>query len=155
MVNPSDSEQVEQILETPGLADALESERFKQFLDHMPVAIAVSELRPSEVITYANFEFERLVGRPAGELQGENWQRLPGIAAAMGDDERLSHAVETGEEYIGRFRIALSGGEIEVDAWSNTIQDDDGTDIFRLVALAEVGGARQNDDAEIVQKLRD
>jgi hypothetical protein len=47
-------EHIEQLLDTPGLADALESDRFKQFLDHVPVAIAVSELDPSETITYAN-----------------------------------------------------------------------------------------------------
>ena len=42
------------ILATPNLADALESDRFKQFLDHIPLAIAVSELHPSEKITYCN-----------------------------------------------------------------------------------------------------
>jgi len=155
MVDQTDSERVEHILETPGLADALESERFKQFLDHVPIAIAVSELQPSEAITYANLEFERLVGHSAGELQGKNWQMLPGIAAAIGDDERLSHAVETGEEYIGRFKIALSGGEVEVDAWSNTIQDDDGNDIFRLVALATAGTEPPADSDEAAETLRD
>ena len=155
MVDQTDSERVERILETPGLADALESERFKQFLDHVPVAIAVSELQPSEAITYANLEFERLVGHAAGELQGKNWQMLPGIAAAIGDDERLSHAVETGEEYIGRFRIALGAGDVEVDAWSNTIQDDDGNDIFRLVALASVGEAAAADNSDDARELRD
>ena len=40
MEEDKDSEDVEQLLATPGLADALESDRFKQFLDHVPVAIA-------------------------------------------------------------------------------------------------------------------
>ena len=155
MGDQTDSEQVEKILETPGLADALESERFKQFLDHVPIAIAVSELQPSEAITYANLEFERLVGHSAGELQGKNWKVLPGIAAAIGDDEPLSHAVETGEEYLGRFKIALGAGEAEVDAWSNTIQDDDGNDIFRLVALASVGNEAADDGSDGARQLRD
>jgi len=41
----SDSEKagaVEQLLETPDLASALESEQFKKFLDQVPIAIAVS-----------------------------------------------------------------------------------------------------------------
>ncbi len=42
------SEKIEELLATPELADALESDRFRQFLDHVPVAIAVSELRPSQ-----------------------------------------------------------------------------------------------------------
>ena len=45
---------------TPGLADALESDRFKQFLDQVPIAVAVAELRPAEKVVYANLEFERL-----------------------------------------------------------------------------------------------
>ena len=52
------SDQVGEIMATPGLAEALDNDRFKQFLDHIPVAIAVSELHPSETITYANLEFE-------------------------------------------------------------------------------------------------
>jgi len=51
-------------LETPHLAGVLGSEQFKSFLDHVPVAIAVSELSPSERIVYVNQEFERLSGRP-------------------------------------------------------------------------------------------
>jgi two-component sensor histidine kinase len=155
MGDESDAERVADLVQSPGLADALESDRFKQFLDHMPVAIAVSELRPSEAITYANLEFERLTGRHADELQGKDWQLLPGIAAAIGDDERLSHAVETGEEYIGRFKITLADGDLEVDAWSNTIESDDGVAIFRLVALAEVGTERKSGDAEVARRLRD
>jgi two-component sensor histidine kinase len=134
----TDSERVEQILDTPGLADALESDRFKQFLDHLPVAIAVSQLEPSEVITYANLEFERLCGRTMADIQGRSWKALPGVASAHDDDQRLSHAVETGEQYIGRFTLDREEGKIEVDAWSNLIQDDDGTSLFRLVALGEV-----------------
>ena len=45
-----DSEGVERLLATPGLANALESDRFKQFLDHVPVAIAVSDVGASEAI---------------------------------------------------------------------------------------------------------
>lgn len=153
MENQSDAERVEHLLETPRLADALESDRFKQFLDHVPVAIAVSELQPSETITYANLEFERLTGCPVGEIEGRNWKALPGVATGELDDEKLSHAVEWGEEYIGRFTIALSDGPIDVDAWSNTIQDDSGTDIFRLVALAQIDG-RTEDAEDLKYKLR-
>jgi two-component sensor histidine kinase len=153
MKNLSGAEQIENLLETPRLADALESERFKQFLDHVPVAIAVSELQPSEVITYANLEFERLTGLPVDKIEGRNWKALPGIAAGEFDDEKLSHAVECGEEYIGRFAIASEAGGVEVDAWSNTIQDDHGADIFRLVALAQVGGQMEGAE-DIARQLR-
>ena len=55
MVADADDEtsQLEQLLDTPDLAAALESDRFKQFLDHLPIGIAVSELGQGERITYA------------------------------------------------------------------------------------------------------
>src|SRR6476661_4227588 len=103
MEEDKDSEDVAQLLSTPGLADALESDRFKQFLDHVPVAIAVSELHPSETVTYANLEFERLTGQPVAEIQGRSWRALPGIAASAGDDRLLRDAVKDDAEYIGEF----------------------------------------------------
>lgn len=139
MADQTDSEQVEQLLATPGLADALESDRFKQFLDHVPVAIAVAELQPSETITYCNFEFERLTGQSAAAIQGHDWKVLPGIATTHGDETPLSEAVLADDEYIGTFTIDAEGNSVDVDAWSNTIESDEGVHLFRLVALATIG----------------
>lgn len=148
--------QVGEILSTPGLAEALESDRFKQFLDHVPVAIAVSELHPSETITYANLEFEVLTGLSSAKIIGSDWKLLPGIATDEGDSIELAEAVHTGDDYIGSFRITGESepecSSIEVDAWSNTIEDDNGTPMFRLVALA----ARRNiGDADQQEQLRE
>lgn len=148
-------EQIEQLLNTPDLADALESDRFKQFLDHVPVAIAVSELDPSETITYANVEFERITGQAAAEMQGRSWKALPGMATAKEDNRLLGDAVEAEEEYIGTFTINRNGDELIIDAWSNTIEDDDGNPIFRLVALAGGGQHDRTGDEDAVQSLRD
>ncbi|MBA3667569.1 MAG: sensor histidine kinase [Sphingomonas sp.] len=152
----NDAEEVGDLLATPGLADALESDRFKQFLDHVPIAIAVSELHPSEAITYCNFEFERLTGRPATEIQGHAWTALPGVAAPRDDDTPLGEAVQTDDEYIGTFTIDKDGNRIDVDAWSNTIESDEGIPMFRLVALASTGlagrGAGEQDDQTVREK---
>ena len=134
-----DADRVDALLDTPNLADALESERFKQFLDHVPVAIAVSELLPSEKITYANLEFERVTGHPIAEIEGRSWRALPGVAAPIDDDTLLRDAVKDDADYLGEFTIRREDGSINVDAWSNTIENDDGTPLFRLVALARVG----------------
>jgi PAS domain S-box-containing protein len=130
---------VEQLLDTPDLAHALESERFKQFLDHMPVAIAVSELCAPECVIYANLEFERLSGMDSAEIVGRGWESLPGRGHAEGDSRSLGQAVAGEQEYVGLFQIECPGGARTVDAWSNLIQDDDGNPQFRLVALAEAG----------------
>ena len=150
-----DADQIEQLMATPNLADALESDRFKQFLDHVPVAIAVSELHPSEVITYANLEFERLVGHSAAEMEGRNWKTLAGLMLARGPDGPLAEAVSADQEYIGTFALTRDDRTIDVDAWSNTIVDDDGIELFRLVALAKVGQHLDDKAQEAIQALRD
>ncbi len=152
MADDNEPEEIGQLLGTPGLADALESDRFKQFLDHVPVAIAVSELQPSECIAYANLEFERLTGQSVAAVEGRSWRALPGVAAAADDDRRLSEAVQADEEYLGCFVIDGPDGPVEIDAWSNTIEDDAGNAMFRLVALAAVGQPRAEADS---QALRD
>ncbi|WP_235889323.1 sensor histidine kinase [Glacieibacterium frigidum] len=145
---------IEELLATPALVDALENDRFRQFLDHVPVAIAVSELHPSENITYCNLEFERLTGLPAAEIAGTNWSALPGVAAPRHDDTLLSDAVQAGEEYLGTFTIERDGESFNVDAWSNTIENDEGTPIYRLVALAGSGAETRSADERHAQQLR-
>jgi len=142
------AEKVEELLATPALADALESDRFRQFLDHVPVAIAVSELHPSETITYCNIEFERLTGLAAASISGKIWSTLPGVATPSHDDTLLGDAVQTDEQYLGTFSIDRDGECLVVDAWSNTIENDEGVPIFRLVALAGCSDARRSETEE-------
>ena len=151
----NNTEDVEQLLATPGLSDALESDRFKQFLDHVPVAIAVSELSPSEAITYCNLEFERLTGQSAAHIQGNDWKILPGVAAPIGDDTSLGEAIQRDEDYIGTFTIDHDGKRLHVDAWSNTIESDEGVPMFRLVALASTGPRSADAGEQQDQLLRD
>jgi PAS domain S-box-containing protein len=141
--------EVEQILETRGLADALESDRFKRFLDHVPIAIAVSETGRDERVVYVNLEFERLCGLSAAEVVNQAWDVL---AHVNGGDagHTLSKAIALEEEYLGSFRF--EGQSKIVDAWSNVIEDDDGAPTFRLVALAAVTGERAQATQQVQEK---
>ena len=144
-----------ELLDTPHLADALESERFKQFLDHIPVAVAVAELHPSERITYANLEFERLTGQSAADVKGQPWNSLGEITAAEDDGQNLSEAISGGEDYVGVFETVQQGETVIIDAWSNVILDDDGTPMFRLVALAAVGSRDRPELNEVQARVRE
>src|SRR3990170_1832580 len=148
--DPPAPERSEALLGTPHLAGALGSEQFKSFLDHVPVAIAVAELRPSERIVYVNAEFERLSGQAESELTGKLWGSLTGSATAASDDRELSDAIADDQDYIGAFTIEESSPR-SLDAWSNIIRDDSGVPVFRLVALAE---ARERPDDGQVQLER-
>lgn len=147
-----DADQVVALMDTADLANVLGSDRFKQFLDHVPVAIAVSELHPSEVVTYANLEFARLTGLQVADIEGKSWRTLPGIAAAADDNRLLRDAIKNDAEHIGEFRIERDAGAINVDVWSNTIEDDSGTPIYRLVALGSAVGV---DDAQMALRKKD
>ena len=124
------------LLDTPNLAEALESDRFKRFLDHVPVAIAVSEMKGDELIVYANLAFGRLTGLDALAIEGKDWRAVPGSASGG----TLADAVVAGQDHIGIFGFERAGAAVEVDAWSNLIEDDDGRTVFRLVALIERAG---------------
>jgi len=140
---------VEQLMESPDLAVALESDRFKQFLDRIPIAVAVSELHPVEKVVYANLEFERLSGQSNAAVLSKGWQSLPGAAAQL-ETYSLGEAIIKGSEHLGAFNIPQHNGRMRVDAWSNIIEDEAGTPSFRLVALvANPGrGASLVDDLE-------
>jgi two-component sensor histidine kinase len=144
MSGDQDESRVETLLDTADLAEALGSDRFKQFLDHAPVGVAVAELNPVERVVYANPEFERLTGVPREEIGGRDWEFLGGVA---GDDGRpLSRAATEGGDYVGTFTSETGGARLRLDAWSNLIEDDDGSAVFRLVALvARPGGGAEGD----------
>lgn len=145
----------QQLLDTPNLADALESDRFKRFLDHIPFAVMVSELHPTERIIYVNREFERLTGQAAAAVRDRRWDAVTKKAISDENGRRLSEAITKDEDYIGAFTIEHPDTEVHVDAWSNLIEDDNGTPMFRLVALAERGKHSRGEGDDFEQRLRE
>jgi two-component sensor histidine kinase len=148
-------EQVEALLETPHLADALESERFKQFLDHVPFAVAVSELSPPERLTYVNMEFERLTGIAAEILQGRPWDALPVKLVSKEGGKDLAEIVTSSQEYLGTFTIGTQEppGTV-VDAWASTIEDENGVPLFRLLAVAQTS-SRDGRQEELSKQIQE
>ncbi|HLV85008.1 MAG TPA: histidine kinase dimerization/phosphoacceptor domain -containing protein [Devosia sp.] len=146
---------VEEFLDTPNLADALESDRFKQFLDHVPFGIAVAELHPQERLTYANSEFERLLGTTADQLQGKPWTVLPPSAVARDNGEPLSQAVALRDDYIGTFLIQPEEGEITVDAWSTIILNEAGEASFRLLALVQSATPAPEGEGDLKSQIQE
>ncbi|MBY2914284.1 sensor histidine kinase [Rhizobium leguminosarum] len=121
----------------PHLAEALDDDRFRHFLDHVPFAVAVSELGGNEPLIYVNLEFERLTALGATEVQGKPWPDIELNSTAVSGEVPLTAAVTSAEEYIGAFSlVAEPESTVIIDVWSNTIVDDDDTPLFRLVAFA-------------------
>jgi two-component sensor histidine kinase len=142
---------MEHLLDSPNLAMALENDRFKLFLDQVPIAVAVSALSPVEKVVYANLEFERLSGQLNATVLGAGWHGLPGEATAQREPRSLGEAVVAGRDYLGSFEMPHGDDHLRVDAWSNVIDDDRGAPAFRLVALL----AAANRDASVLDELEE
>jgi two-component sensor histidine kinase len=148
-------EQVEGLLATPDLASALESEQFRHFLDQIPIAIIVAKMATPERVVYANPEFERVTGRAAAELAQRPWSVLSGRGESDGQPRELGAAIVEAADFVGTFKIERSGQDpAVVDAYSNVIQDDDGTPCYRLAALVDVGVHGQERE-ELERALRE
>jgi PAS domain S-box-containing protein len=140
----------------PKLASALESEQFKKFLDQVPIAIAVSDLRDGETVVYANPEFEKLSGLTAARLQQENWEGLSGSAVKAPFDRPIDEAIVAHTDFVGTFRLERKGADSAiVDVYSNVIEDDDGKLCFRLVALVDVSAHSDADKLSIEERIRE
>jgi two-component sensor histidine kinase len=142
------SDEIKQLLDSADLAVPSGSDRFKQFLDQIPVAVAVSELHPTEKVVYANLEFERLSGQSNKTVLSKGWQSLPGAAAQL-EAYSLGDAIIQGNEHLGSFNIPQPAGAVVVEAWSNIIEDETGSPTYRLVALL----ANPSRAASIVDEL--
>lgn len=154
----SPSEQLEELAATPDLAEALASDRFKQFLDHVPVAILVSEIggRTGERIVYVNRESETILEIATASLDGAGWTKLDDriecdegqIAVALGDGDRVIRAIIKPLE-----ATEAAGRRIELN--SVIVSDADDRPCFRLVALIDLSERNGNDQTDFKAQLRD
>ena len=133
----SDAENVERLVESPHLAGALESERFKRFLDHVPIAIAVSVLRDPEVIIYVNSEFERVTGLGVADLEHKYWDVLIGEPIDEPVGASLVSVIVGHSSHVACITIQGSSHPINTELHSNVIENDAGVPTYRLVALVD------------------
>ncbi|PNG25127.1 histidine kinase [Methylocella silvestris] len=154
MADDEKPEQIDQLLATPQLAGALDSEHFRRFLDQAPIALVASDMRGQERIVYANPEFEKISGQSPGELEGQQWSALHG--RMVESDVALGEAIVGGSDYLGCFSIGPPGAEPAIiDIYANIIEDDDGAAIFRLASFAPNRAALESEREALASQLRD
>ena len=70
-------QQFSDLFDSPELANAIDTEEFRIFLEHIPIAIVVSKLlRGEDRIVYANRAYVSLTGQPCEEVRGKRWTAL-------------------------------------------------------------------------------
>jgi PAS domain-containing protein len=69
--------QINDLFDSVELSKAINTEEFKHFLDHIPLAIIVSKFfRGDQRICYGNNAFENLTGHTIGDCIGRGWSIL-------------------------------------------------------------------------------
>jgi len=151
----------ERILATPDLAGAVKTESFKLFLDQMPIAIAIAELKDAEVIIYANPEFENVAGQSVESVLGQPWEALAGQTAPLAGATppvaaSIDAAIVESKDFVGTFKVEReSPGAAVIDVYSHVISDNDGTPSYRLAAFVDVGRHPLQRREDYEQRLRE
>lgn len=150
------AQQINDLFDSTELLKAIETEEFRQFLDYIPIAIVVSKfLRGDQRICYANKAFETLFGWDAKDCAGKGWSILAGFKDEDDAKVTLDRAVlEDGEEFLGTFR-AEQPKPLVVEAFSGLIQNEDGTENYRIAALIDITGRARAEREEYARQIRD
>jgi hypothetical protein len=155
-MNPADG-----ILATPDLADAVKTESFKLFLDQIPIALVIAELNDTEVITYANPEFENVSGQSIESVLGRPWDALASKTVPLAGTTTetvasIDAAIVKSKDFVGTFKVEREHlGASVIDVYSNVISDNDGTPSYRLAAFVDVGHHPDRRREEYEQRLRE
>lgn len=151
------SDQVDQILGSPKLAAAIENDRYKHLLDHVPVAVAVSRgAGDAQQIAYVNAAFEELLGLAAATVEGRQWHCLDRFVDEDDADRTLGAAISDGEDFVGVFRPQPPIERLViVQAYAALIENDNGQQSFRIAAMVDVGGRERAQIEEFETQIRD
>lgn len=151
------SEHLDDLLATPEMAEALEQETFKQFLDHLPIAIVISKLFGGEQrIIYANHAFETLTGIAADRTLGKSWSVLDNYRHEEDPDRDLGQTILSGEDYLGPFVPRRpDDGTARIDVSTTLVERDGQPEQFRLAALVDISRREHAIRAEFEKTLRD
>jgi two-component sensor histidine kinase len=151
------SQQVDQLLGSSKLASAIENDRYKHLLDHVPVAVAISRGSGGQQhIVYINKAFEHLMMLAPADVEGQSWTCLDGFALEENASTILGEAIRDGEDFIGVFRPSVPLDRLViVQAYASVIESDDGVESFRIAALVDVGGRERAQIEQFESQIRD
>jgi PAS domain S-box-containing protein len=155
-VSSSTADQVNDLFDSVELTKAVNTEEFRHFLDHVPIAVVVSKFfRGDQRICYANKAFEIVTGRTIAECGGRGWSILAEFISEDDAQLTLHHAMlKDGEDFLGTFRREKPQPMI-VEAYSGLIENEDGSENYRIGALIDVTNRARAEREEFARQLRD
>src|SRR4051812_4503094 len=118
------SQQVDRLLGSSKLALAIENDKYKDLLDHAPVAVAVSRGSGAEQhVVYANKAFEGLLSLTPSDVEGRSWLSLDGFLNEDNPNQTLGEAIRGGEDFIGVVPPAGPPGPLAIVAGPASVVD--------------------------------
>lgn len=149
-------QQVNDLFDAMELAGALNTDQFKHFLDHIPIAIIISKfIRGDHRICYANSSFERMTGKSLADFMGQGWSVLDGFKDESNSGSTLHQAILKGEdEFLGTFQMGEPTALL-VKSFAGLIENEDGTENYRIVALIDVTARARTEREEFARQIRD
>src|ERR1700730_9888888 len=154
-VSEPTAQQIDDLFDSLELAKAIDTEEFKLFLDHVPIAIVISKLiRDDQRIVFANKAYEELTGQSVVDIRGRGWSIL--VSFGLEDEPLLtfSQSLLKGEESVGTFRREQPKATL-VKAYAGIIENEDGTENYRIVALIDVTEREKAQREEFARQIRD
>ena len=111
-------------------------------------------LRGEQRIVYANKSFEGITGRTFADIGGRGWSFLDVFRREDDEQVTFSQALRTGDEYLGTFRPAAAIPTL-IEGYSGIIENEDGTENYRIVALIDVTQRERAQREEFARQIRD
>jgi PAS domain S-box-containing protein len=153
---PQETEQqVNDLFDSLELTQAVETEEFRLFLDHIPIAIVISKLvGGNQRIVYANKAYEALTGQTCAEIRGKGWSILSSFRLEDEPHLTFADALAKCDDFIGTFKREQPKLTL-VEAYSGIIENEDAGKAYRIVALIDVTEREKAQREELARQLRD
>lgn len=147
--------EINDLFDSTELAKAVETEDFKLFLDHLPIAIVVSKaVAGKQGIVFVNKAYEELSGQTASEIIGHGWIVLNVFHDEDAPQVTLAQALRDRDDYLGTFHLD-SPRSLLVEAYASTIEKEDAIENYRIVAIIDVTARERAQREEFARQLRD
>jgi two-component sensor histidine kinase len=149
------SPQVNDLFDSAELANAVETEEFKLFLDHLPIAVAVAKfLNGDERIVFVNKAYTELTRQEFTNVLGRGWSILNAFRDEDHPHITMERALGDRDDYLGTFKLEAPQ-PILVEAYASVIEREDGTDGNRIVAIINVTEREREQRENFARQLRD
>jgi two-component sensor histidine kinase/PAS domain-containing protein len=137
------------------LPQSIETAEFRIFLDHVPIAIAISKMAGGgECIVYANKAYETLTGQICAEICGKGWSILDSLCLEDEPSRHLSEVLPTCDDFVGTFKCEQPRLLI-TEVYCGIIEHEEIGKSYRIIALLDVTEREKSQRDEISRRLRD